>query len=273
MSNSPLKTRLENIPKGHPCRGFRNTVDGRKIAGSIFIFCELARKIVIDLSITAIYNDKPCLFLFFDDTANVVKPFSSITCFRTVMDSNRVLRSSRNPPVSQKRTLNNSKATKIETAIKLVASAANAKNRISSSRVSLTTPSFSTSNQATAAPLNAINILTERIESLESRLNTIEASYNQLVAENTELRHIVTDLQTGICQLQNSNVHTPSSGAPSSSTTSIEQQSINNNIVIRGVEVKDSTPSVELTAIYEGIRTHLGISDVDELSPSTTFGL
>ncbi|KAJ6647942.1 hypothetical protein Bhyg_03167 [Pseudolycoriella hygida] len=46
-----------------------------------------------------------------------------------------------------------------------------------------------------------------------------------------------------------------------------EQQEINSNIIIRGVDVSVNTTASELSEIYEGIRNHLEISDVAEFDP------
>lgn len=48
-----------------------------------------------------------------------------------------------------------------------------------------------------------------------------------------------------------------------------EQQEINSNIVIRGVDVSVNSTAAELTTIYERIRNHLEISDVTEFNPTS----
>lgn len=105
-------------------------------------------------------------------------------------------------------------------------------------------------------------IVGDQIKLLESRLTAVETSFNQVLAENVELKQTLANIQAELTQLK-SYCETRQIG----SSTLLDQQEINSNIVIRGVEVNDNTSTAELTNVYEGIRTHLGISDISELAP------
>lgn len=109
----------------------------------------------------------------------------------------------------------------------------------------------------------------DRVQSLQSRFDQLELSFNQLQTENIDLRQIVTELQSEVAQLKNqqSNSSTTVTASESESGTSLSQQEINTNIVIRGVDIKADTTEPELRAIYGGIRAHLGVSDFTELDP------
>lgn len=68
--------------------------------------------------------------------------------------------------------------------------------------------------------------------------------------KNTNLRQTLTNLQLY-----------------RTSNFSLDQQDVNTNIVIRGVDVNENTPETELLAVYEAIRSHINISDVTVLTP------
>ncbi|KAJ6639768.1 hypothetical protein Bhyg_12515, partial [Pseudolycoriella hygida] len=127
---------------------------------------------------------------------------------------------------------------------------------------------LSTSNRVPAASATPLNAFEEKLHLLESRLSTIESSYNLLVSENTELKRTVANLQQELSQTK---VQIEQKRSISSdNATSLSQQDINTNIVIRGVDVNERTPETELTAVYEDLRKHLGISDFPELSPTNS---
>lgn len=121
------------------------------------------------------------------------------------------------------------------------------------------------------APSNSVNTpvsiqnpkLSDKVNNLESRLSTLETLVSQLTTENTELRLIVTKLQSELTEIERR------SPAPHESDAGIsaEQLEINTNIVIRGIPLKGTTPESELRVVYEGIRSHLNISDCAEFEP------
>lgn len=197
------------------------------------------------------------------------------------MAGDREVRSTRNQQVNYKDTSKSSKAprsiaTSGATTSTASSSTINVKSKSSGPRPQLTTVSsrlstvnsrLSTSNQSPTAQPALKEILEAKINALESRLNAIETSFNQVLTENAELRLNIENLQSDFSQLKDQKNRLRSSNASSVSSISLEQQDLNATIVIRGVDVKDSIPAAELTAIYEGIRSHLGISDVAELAP------
>lgn len=132
-------------------------------------------------------------------------------------------------------------------------------------RPSLTTATrLSTSNRTTTAPETPKDSLNNRITSLESRLSAIEASFERLTAENTELKGAVEVLTSELVQVKSRNDQ-----RQQSTVTSSEQQEINSNIIIRGVDVSANPTVSELSTIYEGIRNHLEISGVTEFDPTS----
>lgn len=143
--------------------------------------------------------------------------------------------------------------------------------RISSgSRTSLTSTaqkSLCTTNgsrPSTPAPTQ-ITKLSETVKLLESRLSALEATVLQLTTENTDLKQSVAKLHSELTEIgQRTTVHRASELETCIST---ELSELNNDIVIRGVEVNENTPETNLRAIYEGIRSHLCISDCVELDP------
>lgn len=161
------------------------------------------------------------------------------------------------------------------------------KNKNIQPRTSLTSTTGSQRSSLTSRLSTASNTPTpresfeNRIKSLEARLTTVEASFNELEIENTELRRTVTALQSEfeqfktelkstVVNLQSELAEVKSRNELSLATSvnsSTDQQDINTNIIIRGVDVSESASLPELTTIYEGIRSHLEVSDVAEFDP------
>lgn len=45
------------------------------------------------------------------------------------------------------------------------------------------------------------------------------------------------------------------------------QQQLNANLIIRCLDLKEDSSEAELLAVYNGIRTYLGVSEINELNP------
>lgn len=135
--------------------------------------------------------------------------------------------------------------------------------RLSTSASTSTVPRLSTT---TAQNQN----LSDSVRSLESRLSALEALVSQLTSENSDLRQTVTNLQTEVTLCKNQAEHHQTSTTAITTPESnilLDQQDLNSNIVIRGVDAKIDTPESDLIAVYEGIRAHLDITDVADLAP------
>lgn len=105
------------------------------------------------------------------------------------------------------------------------------------------------------------------VQTLQTRFDQLEVSFNQLQTDNLDLRQIVQQLQFELAQLKSSQINISTVLTASESGTSLSQQEINTNIVIRGVDIKADTTESELRAIYGGIKAHLGVPDISELDP------
>lgn len=170
------------------------------------------------------------------------------------MNTERELRSKRKQVADNNNKSKINKSTSTVSATPPTTSATNKKGATVVHRPSLTATSrLSTSNKTTAVPGPPKNSLENRIILLESRLSTIEESFERLIAENSELKGIVANLNSELVQVKSRNERNQS---PTEVTT-LEQQEINSNIVIRGVDVSANTTASELDNIYEGIRNHL----------------
>lgn len=184
----------------------------------------------------------------------------------------RQTRSTRNKQVSYKETSSkNSKTTKTSLAnptptsgvSSAIATSVLTNSRLSASRLSVNANRLSTSSERSSTPVTQKVIFEGKILALESRITAIEESFIQLQTENSVLRQTVENLQS---LLSNYESELPRSSPPESRITQ-DQKELNANIIIRGIDVNNNTPPAELTSIYEGIRSHLGISDVAELAP------
>lgn len=109
--------------------------------------------------------------------------------------------------------------------------------------------------------------LIDAVSSLEPRLTALEALITKLSAENSELLQTVNNLQLELTQFKNQIEQQRAAVSSTENNISLDQQELNTNIVIRGVEVKEDTPTSELLAVYEGLRSHLNISNEADLLP------
>ncbi|KAJ6640547.1 CD9 antigen [Pseudolycoriella hygida] len=136
-------------------------------------------------------------------------------------------------------------------------------------RSSISTGRVSTSTTPSAHPSTPVTQkqLSESVRLLETRVAALETIVAQLTSENTDLRQSVSNLETEVAlhkgQLERQRI----SITGADNNVSLEQQQLNTNIIIRGVDVKQDTNTSELLAVYEGIRNHLSISDIAEFDP------
>lgn len=190
------------------------------------------------------------------------------------MAGERDIRSTRNPQANYREATNKrAKTTSLinnsTTTSSTTSSSASTKTKFPATKSSpaTLTSRLSTSSQVATAPTTQKATFEEKIRNLESRLSALETSFNQLSTENATLRETVVNLQSELSQLRDQNERPRPSNNPTENRSALDQQEINSNIVIRGIDVNDSTPAADLTAIYEGIRSHLGVSDIAELDP------
>lgn len=104
------------------------------------------------------------------------------------------------------------------------------------------------------------------IDQLLTRVTTLEEVTTSLVNRIDTLSETITSLKETVVE-QRKVIETFEETRVSSSDVSIEQERINNNIVIRGLEVEESTSEGALLATFENICTHIGISVGEELRP------
>lgn len=147
-------------------------------------------------------------------------------------------------------------------------------NRFSSaSRTSLSStskPSFnrlSLLSSSTSQSTIAKSPLEVKVLAFESRIAVFEASHSKLEAENIQLRELLTGLISEVRTLKEQVDQLKSAQTTIDSGISLEQQELNSNIIIRGVALSQETPESELLAVFSGLRTHLGIADIENLAP------
>lgn len=148
------------------------------------------------------------------------------------------------------------------------------KNRLSTTTSTgrLSTSTSATSSTTTAAvsrlSISSNQKLSDLVHILETRLSSLEAIVSHLTVENTELRETVAQLQLCVPRIeQQSSENLQSSLAPFGIESSPDQAQLNSNIVIRGVEATAESTDSELRAIYEGLRSHLNISECADFEP------
>lgn len=167
-----------------------------------------------------------------------------------------------------------------------------------SSRLSSANSSSALKKSDTPNTLSIVKALSEKISHFESRIEEISGLYNELKDENKSLQYVVAQLidphtkfaesEETYNQLksENNNLNLAIIGLKSEisflsteiqqlktnkpqpdNRPDAEQQLLNCNIVIRGAGAIATTPESELTAVYSGLRSHLGVADVVEFDP------
>lgn len=122
---------------------------------------------------------------------------------------------------------------------------------------------------------------------LQNKIDESEISRRQLATENDSLKSEIVALKAEVselssdCRLSKSEIQTlkselseirskptvnPTTSTSAAGGVSIEQQELNSNIVIRGIE---QTPdyAIEPKSVYNSVRDHLGIGNDDEFEP------
>lgn len=126
---------------------------------------------------------------------------------------------------------------------------------------------LSTSRLVSTPPVRN-NPTDDKVSALELRLMaSIVELCHQLKVENSDLRYTVTQLQSDLANLRDQVVNFNRVQTCVESGISLDQQELNTNIIIRGINLKEDAQEYELCAIYSGIRTHLGIAHVSEFDP------
>lgn len=154
-----------------------------------------------------------------------------------------------------------------------VTSDINSKARTSTGKLP-NTSRLSTAASSSLSSASKIN-LQDKIKDLEGRLASLESTVSVIIAENSELKHLINNLQSDlsnstelISQIQLQRTDLPLQVEQTVSTeVTAEQDTLNANIVIRGLEVTETTSESDLRSIYEGLRNHLGVSNIAEFDP------
>lgn len=129
--------------------------------------------------------------------------------------------------------------------------------------------------------LESVQFLLVELIGLETKFNESEERNNSIITENTGLKNQileltselftvkseVKDLRSEIIVLNNQQQQSRDVLTLVEKGISIEQQELNSNIVIRGVDLVDSSCDSKPLEVYNGIRTHLGISNEADFDP------
>lgn len=114
---------------------------------------------------------------------------------------------------------------------------------------------------------NRNDLLEERIAALEARLTSAESLLNQLQTENINLQQTVAQLNSKLSSHEEQAIGINRFHSETESGISIEQQEVNTNIVIRGIDLNENASEADLRKVFDGLRSHLEIADVTHLSP------
>lgn len=102
---------------------------------------------------------------------------------------------------------------------------------------------------------------------MESRVAALESLVSHLTSENAGLRQVVSTLQLDVTHFKNRVDQQQNSITATKINTTSDQEDLNSNVIISGVDVNENTTATDLLAVYEGLISHLNISEVAELAP------
>lgn len=112
--------------------------------------------------------------------------------------------------------------------------------------------------------LDSVQFVVAVLSDLEIKLRDTEAVCIRVSDENVDLRAEITTLKARFVNLDKQQ-SVPS--ATSHQEITSEQQELNNNIVIRGIELQTTSCTLEPSKVYETIRCHLGIQQDETFNP------
>lgn len=115
--------------------------------------------------------------------------------------------------------------------------------------------------------LQSVQYVLADLSSLETEYRTTEATCTRLTTENQELKTEISSLKTEVINIKNHSLQYKGFIKSSDRGISAEQQEINSNIVIRGVNLANPSNESEPTTVFEAIRTHLDIATDDVFDP------
>lgn len=121
-----------------------------------------------------------------------------------------------------------------------------------------------------------VQLVTLELLDLETKFKEAVDLCAQLKTDNVNLHLTVVELKSEVKQLTNqvnllsqspNNSDQRNSESERGSGTSAEQLNINSNVVIRGIDFSENAPDTELTAAYDKICSHLGLSSSEDFKP------
>lgn len=112
--------------------------------------------------------------------------------------------------------------------------------------------------------IEGLQFITVQLCASEDKVNELETHCSRLITENRDLKSEFTNLEFSLKQEVDK---VRSATSASDNGISFEQQELNANIVIRGVEVKEEANETELLTVYQKICANLGIANTPDFQP------
>lgn len=107
--------------------------------------------------------------------------------------------------------------------------------------------------------LDTLQFISTQLCDSEAKISDLEVHCSRLSIENEGLKKTVAELTSRVDQIKSTT--SPDNGV------SREQQELNTNVVIRGVEIRENAEESELLAVYDKICAHLGVADDPDNKP------
>lgn len=112
--------------------------------------------------------------------------------------------------------------------------------------------------------LDSVQSVLVQIVDLESRVEESTQCNKRLIAENTDFKAEISHLKSEISNLKEKFPRFEEAQEQTEKGISFEQQQINSNIIIRGVDLEENTGNDHLLETFNQIRTHLGVSEIND---------
>lgn len=133
--------------------------------------------------------------------------------------------------------------------------------------INSTTPTLVAPSRSSRIQTPTVTSQQAIIDQLLTRVTSLEGITTSLVSRIDTLSETISSLKETVVEQRKVIETFEETTKASSNGVSVEQERINNNIVIRGLEIEEGTTESALLTTFTNICTHIGIPVTEELRP------
>lgn len=129
------------------------------------------------------------------------------------------------------------------------------------------TPVAATSAKQRTSFINKSLTKLQANSSVKESVSTPTHRLTALERENAHFKRIIDELRSELNEQKNQIILLQRERNARDNGISLEQEEINNNIVVRGIEINSDSSPESLSAAFSGLCAHLGVENVPEFIP------